>query len=65
MNTRVPVLNPDGSPAMATKASRARRWVRDGKAVGKWNDLGIYYVQLLQVIMKIKSKNPLFQSQNL
>ena len=48
MNTRVPVLNPDGSPAMATKASRARRWVRDGKAVGKWNDLGIYYVQLLQ-----------------
>ena len=48
MNTRVPVLNPDGSPAMPTKASRARRWVRDGKAIGKWNDLGIYYVQLLQ-----------------
>ncbi len=33
---------------MPTKASRARRWVRDGKAIGKWNDLGIYYVQLLQ-----------------
>ncbi len=48
MNPRVPVLNPDGSPAMPTKASRARRWVRDGKAVGKWNDLGVYYVQLLQ-----------------
>ncbi|MDJ0691383.1 MAG: RRXRR domain-containing protein [Xenococcaceae cyanobacterium MO_188.B32] len=47
-NSRVPVLNPDGSPAMPTKASRARRWVRDNKAVGKWNDLGVYYVQLLQ-----------------
>ncbi len=46
-NQRVPVLNPDGSAAMPTKASRARRWVRDGKAIGKWNDLGIYYVQLL------------------
>ena len=47
-NQKVPVLNPDGSAAMPTKASRARRWVRDGKAIGKWNDLGIYYVQLLQ-----------------
>ncbi len=48
MNSRVPVQNPDGSAAMPTKASRARRWVRDGKAIGKWNDLGIYYVQLIQ-----------------
>lgn len=47
MNNRVPVRNPDGSPAMPTKASRARRWVRDGKAISKWNDLGVYYVQLL------------------
>ena len=47
MNSRVPVLNPDGTAAMPTKASRARRWIRDGKAIGKWNDLGIYYVQLL------------------
>ncbi|MDJ0576732.1 MAG: RRXRR domain-containing protein [Xenococcaceae cyanobacterium MO_234.B1] len=47
MNPRVPVLNPDGSPAMPTLASRARRWVRDGLAIGKWNDLGVYYVQLL------------------
>ena len=46
-NQRVPVLNPDGSAAMPTLASRARRWVRDGKAIGKWNDLGVYYVQLL------------------
>lgn len=32
---------------MPTKPSRARRWVRDGKAIGKWNDAGIYYVQLV------------------
>ena len=48
MNNRVPVLNPDNTPAMPTKCSRARRWVRNGKAVGKWNDLGVYYVQLTQ-----------------
>jgi hypothetical protein len=47
MQLRVPVQNPDGSPAMPTKPSRARRWVRDGKAVGKWSDVGIYYVQLI------------------
>lgn len=47
MNSRVPVQNPDGSAAMPTKASRSRRWVRDGKAIGRWNDLGVYYVQLL------------------
>lgn len=44
---RVPVISPEGKPLMPTKASRARKWVRDGKAVGKFNDLGIYYVQLL------------------
>lgn len=44
---RVPVQNLDGTPAMPTKPSRARRWVRDGKAIGKWSDAGIYYVQLV------------------
>ncbi len=44
---RIPVQNPDGSPAMPTKPSRARKWVRDGKAKGYWSDVGIYYVQLL------------------
>jgi hypothetical protein len=47
MQLRVPVQNPDGSPSMPTKPSRARRWVRDGKAVGKWSDAGIYYIQLV------------------
>jgi hypothetical protein len=45
---RVPVVSQDGKPLMPTKASRARRWVKQGFAVGKWSDIGIYYVQLLQ-----------------
>ena len=47
MQKRVPVVNPDGSPAMPCKCSRARRMVRDGKAIGKRNKLGIYYIQLV------------------
>lgn len=44
---RVPVVSQNGKPLMPTKSSRAKRWVHVGKAVGKWSDLGIYYVQLL------------------
>lgn len=44
---RVPVVGQDNKPLMPTKASRARRWVRDGKAVGKWDDLGNYYIKLI------------------
>ena len=31
---------------MPTTPQRARRWVESDKAVGKWSDLGVYYVQL-------------------
>lgn len=44
---RVPVVSQDGKPLMPTKSSRARRWVKEGKAIGKWLDVGIYYIQLL------------------
>jgi RRXRR protein len=36
---RVPVISKDGKPLMPTKSSRARRWIEEGKAVGKFNDL--------------------------
>jgi hypothetical protein len=43
---RIPVVSPDGKPLMPTNPSRARRWIRDGLAVKKWSDLGVFYVQL-------------------
>lgn len=43
---RVPVVSPQGVPLMPTKPSRARRWLKEGKAVKKWSDLGVFYVQL-------------------
>ncbi|NBD15418.1 MAG: hypothetical protein GVY04_04515 [Cyanobacteria bacterium] len=45
---RIPVVSKDGQPLMPTKPSRARKWVESGRAVGKWSDLGLSYVQLLQ-----------------
>ena len=44
---RVPVVSYDNKPLMPTKSSRARRWIKEGKAVGKWSNTGIYYVQML------------------
>ena len=44
---RVPVISKDGKPLMPTKPSRARRWIKEGKAVSKFNDLGQFYVQLI------------------
>lgn len=44
---RVPVVSCDNKPLMPTKSSRARKWVKEGKAIAKWSDIGLYYVQLL------------------
>ena len=45
-NQRVPVVDSNHQPLMPTTASRARRWIELGKAVGKWSDIGVFYVQL-------------------
>jgi hypothetical protein len=43
---RVPTISQTGQQLMPTKASRARRWAKTGKAEECWNDLGQYYIQL-------------------
>lgn len=43
---RVPVISALGKQLMPAKPSRVRKWVRDGKAIGKFNKLNQYYVQL-------------------
>jgi len=43
---RVPVLSKHGLPLMPTKPSRARRWLKQGKARIVHNDLGIFQIQL-------------------
>ena len=43
---RVPVVSKEGKPLMPTKPSKARKLVRSGKAIGKWNQLNQYYIQL-------------------
>ncbi len=45
---RVPVLSPEDKPLMPTKPSRARRWLKLGKAKVVRNNLGIFCIQLLQ-----------------
>lgn len=45
--TRVPVVSPFGDPLMPTTPARARKWIKSGKAVGKRNKVGVFYVQLL------------------
>lgn len=44
---RIAVISIDGNPLMPTKASRARKWIKQGKAIGKFNDLNQFYVQLI------------------
>jgi len=43
---RIPVQNPDGTPAMPTKSSRAQKWVAQGKAQWVKTNLRIKVVRL-------------------
>ncbi|GAA6622687.1 RRXRR domain-containing protein [Scytonema sp. NUACC26] len=47
-NIRVPVVDPEKKSLMPTTCSRARRWMEQGKAIPKWSDLGVFYVQLVK-----------------
>lgn len=46
--TRVPVIDPNGKRLMPTTPARARKWIKSGKAIGKRNKVGVFYVQLTQ-----------------
>ena len=46
-NYRVPVLHPDGTPAMPTTSRRANKWLKEKKAKIVKNKLGIFQVQLI------------------
>jgi len=43
---RVPVVDAGGIPLMPTTPARARRMLKEGKAVARWNKLSIFYIQL-------------------
>lgn len=47
-DNRVPVLYPDGTPAMPTKASRAFKFLRAGKAKKHKTDFGIFCIKLVE-----------------
>ena len=53
---RVPVLSADGKPLMPTKPSRARRWLKSGKAKIHHNDLGVFAIQLVVEPSDIKTQ---------
>jgi len=56
-NPRVPVVAPDGESLMPTKASRARRWIKQGKAVPRRTKTGVFYVQLVNEPSGRKKQN--------
>jgi hypothetical protein len=47
-DSRIPVVDIDSTPLMPTKSARARKWIEQGKAVKRWSDTGVFYVQLTQ-----------------
>lgn len=45
---RVPVFAPDGEPLMPTKLGRAKKWLKEGKAIPVKTKLGIFAVQMMK-----------------
>lgn len=43
---RVPVQSKNGKPLMPCRPTKARKLLRDRKAIKKWSKLGIFYIQL-------------------
>lgn len=46
MQLRIPVVDINHNPLMPAKPSRVRRWLEQDKAVKRWSDTGLFYVQL-------------------
>jgi len=44
--SRVPVVSADGTPLMPCKPAKARKLLKAGRAVKKWDKLGVFYIQL-------------------
>ncbi len=44
--SRIPVISRSGKPLMPCKPTKARKLLRDGKAISNWSKLGIFYIQL-------------------
>jgi hypothetical protein len=43
---RIPVVSKDSTPLMPCNPSKARKLVVQGKAIKKWNKLGVFYIHL-------------------
>jgi len=53
----VPVVDKDNKPLMPTKPSRARRWIKSGKATPFWKK-GIFCVRL-NVELSVRNSQPI------
>lgn len=46
MQLRIPVVDINHKPLMPAKPSRVRRWLEQGRAVKRWSDTGLFYIQI-------------------
>ncbi len=43
---RIPVVSASGMPLMPCRPAKARKLLKEGKAIKKWSKLGMFYIQL-------------------